>query len=474
MQRIPFWTLKVAAIILLFTAPAVAWAQAPAVSSEPVFDSPADGMWLAGGAALSPARYARPLPAAATPATIPPGWKTLVDKSLGYSLSVPADWLTIDLQGTDLVQMAGVLGGEAASLPLRRYLATPAGENLGVFAIEPDARELYARPPFPTFLNVTVTPLADDVSDEEWIALVETSIAALGKARLNSIELGTLNDLPVVRAAAVYEMSSQLNVLNAHLDLTVVRANGSAYALTIATRLSNVIAKQKVIDQIVGTFQPSLPAQARDGSQVQTAAGEEAAAATQTALSAIPRFWKPLVDRRLGYSLEVPFNWLTFDLQAGGLEGLAGLLGGEEAMQLLRDYLAAPAGENLGMLAVELDPEAIYEQPLFPMFLNVSMTPLAEEVDEEEWVALVEESIAALGQAQIESIALGTRSGLPVVRATAMVALGGPADGLTAHLDLTIVRAAGKVYTLTIATRPSAVRAKYLLIEQIVDSFKTE
>ena len=91
------------------------------------------------------------------------------------------------------------------------------------------------------------------------------------------------------------------------------------------------------------------------------------------------------------------------------------------------------------------------------MFLNVSVTPLAEEVDDEDWVALVEESIAALGQAQIESIALGTRSGQPVVRATAMVALGGPADGLSAHLDLTIVRAAGKVYTLTIATRPSAV-----------------
>ena len=193
---------------------------------------------------------------------------------------------------------------------------------------------------------LSVTPLADDVSDEEWIALVETSVAALGKVRLNSIELGTLNDLPVVRATAVYEMSSQLNVLNAHLDLAVVRANGTAYTLTIATRLSNVIAKQKMIDQIVGTFQPSLPAQARDGSQAQTVAGEEAAAATQTALSAIPRFWKPLVDRRLGYSLEVPFNWLTFDLQSVGLERLAGLLGGEEAMQLLRDYLAAPAGEK--------------------------------------------------------------------------------------------------------------------------------
>ena len=474
MQRIPFGTLMVAAIILLFTAPGVALAQAPAVSSEPAFDSRADGMWLARSAALSPARYARPLPAAATPATIPPGWKTLVDRTLGYSLSVPADWLTIDLQGVDLEQMAGVLGGEAASRPLRRYLATPPGDNLGVFAIEPDTRELYARPPFPTFLNVSVAPLADDVSDEEWIALVEASIAALGKVRLNSIERGTLNDLPVVRATAVYEMSSQLNVLNAHLDLTVVRANGTAYTLTIATRLSNVIAKQKMIDQIVGTFQPSLLAQARDLSQAQTPAGDGAAAPTQTALSAIPRFWKPLVDRRLGYSLEVPFNWLTFDLQSGDLERLAGLLGGEDAMQQLRDYLAAPAGESLGLLAVEQDPGAIYEQPPFPMFLNVSVTSLAEEVDDEEWVALVQESIAALDQAQVENIELGTRNGLPVVRAAAMVALGEPVNGLTAHLDLTIVRAGGTAYTLTIAMRPSAVGDKQLLIDQIVDSFRTE
>lgn len=474
MQRIPLWTITVAAIILLFTAPGIALAQAPTVISEPAFDSRADGIWLGEGATLSPARHARSLPAAALPATAPPGWKTLVDRSLGYSLAVPADWQTLDLHGADLERMAGVLGGEVATRPLRRYLATPAGENLGLFAIEPDARELYARPPFPTFLNVSVAPLADDVSDEEWVALVERSISALGKVRLNSIELGTLNDLSAVRATAVYEMSSQLHVLNAHLDLTVVRANGTAYTLTIATRLSNVIAKQKVIDQIVGTFQPSLPAQASDRSQAQEPAGDGAAAPTQSALSAIPRFWKPLVDRRLGYSLEVPFNWLAFDLRSGDLERLTGLLGGEEAIQQLRDYLAAPAGESLGLLAVEQDPEALYEQPPFPMFLNVSVTSLAEAVDDEEWLALVEESIAALGQAQIESIAPGTRNGLPVVRATARVALGGPVNGLTAHLDLTIVRAAGKVFTLTIATRPSAVRAKYLLIEQIADSFRTE
>lgn len=474
MQRTPLRTITVAAIILLFTAPGIALAQAPTVVSEPSFDSHADGIWLAGGAALAPSRFGRSLPAAAAPATAPTGWKTLVDRSLGYSLAVPAEWLTLDLHGADLEQMAGVLGGEVAAQPLRRYLATPAGENLGLFAIEPDAREIYARPPFPTFLNVSVAPLADDVSNEDWVALVERSISALGKVRLNSIELGTLNELPVVRATAVYEMSSQLHVLNAHLDLTVVRANGTAYTLTIATRLSNVIAKQKMIDQIVGTFQPILPAQATDRSQAQTPAGDGAAAPMQTALSAIPRFWKPLVDRRLGYSLEVPFNWLSFDLQSGDLERLAGLLGGEEATQKLRDYLAAPAGEKLGLLAVEQDPEEIYEQPPFPMFLNVSVTPLAEEVDDDEWVALVEESIAALGQAKIESIALGTRNGLPVVRATARVALGGPVNGLTAHLDLTIVRAGGMAYTLAIATRPSAVKARHLLIEQIVDSFRTE
>ena len=33
MQRIPFWTLKVAAIFLLFAAPGVALAQAPEVNS---------------------------------------------------------------------------------------------------------------------------------------------------------------------------------------------------------------------------------------------------------------------------------------------------------------------------------------------------------------------------------------------------------------------------------------------------------
>ena len=34
----------------------------------------------------------------------------------------------------------------------------------------------------------------------------------------------------------------------------------------------------------------------------------------------IPAGWKRIEDDRLGYSLAVPFSWLTFDLHSGALE----------------------------------------------------------------------------------------------------------------------------------------------------------
>ena len=37
----------------------------------------------------------------------------------------------------------------------------------------PDPSELFARPPFPTFLNVSVAHFPDGVTDEQWVALVE-------------------------------------------------------------------------------------------------------------------------------------------------------------------------------------------------------------------------------------------------------------------------------------------------------------
>ena len=91
----------------------------------------------------------------------------------------------------------------------------------------------------------------------------------------------------------------------------------------------------------------------------------------------IPTGWKRIEDDRLGYSLAVPFPWITFDLQSGLLDPIASMLGGEEAVDLLREFLNSPEGANIGILAIEPDISQLFARPPFPMFLNVSVAPLS-------------------------------------------------------------------------------------------------
>ena len=288
----------------------------PAVLTEPSTAPPPEETWLTGVSESVANRTNSPLPAPDSAAPIPPGWKAILDESLGYSLAVPANWLTFDLQAGDLDRITSMLGGRAASQQLRQYMAGPAGETLGVLAVEADPSELFARPPFPSFLNVSVAHFPDDVTDDQWVALVEESISALGEVRIESVKLGTLNELPVVRAIAAYQLGGQGTGLTAHLDITIVRVDQAAYTLTIATRLSNALAKRLVIHQIVQSFRSVLPEEADAPESAPTQAGDEAGAqpgsATSVPAANVPRFWIPIVDARLGYSLAVPFNWLTF------------------------------------------------------------------------------------------------------------------------------------------------------------------
>ena len=432
--------------------------------------------WLAGVPASVANRSYSSLPEPLSAAAIPPGWKELVDESLGYSLAVPANWLTFDLQSGELDRIASMIGGRAASQQLRNYMATPAGEDLGLLAVDPDPSELFARPPFPTFLNVSVTQFPDGVTDDQWVALVEESISALGESRIESVRLGTLNQLSTVRAAAVFQLGGRGAGLTAHLDIAILRADKAAYTLVIATRLSNALAKRIVIHQIVQSFRPLSTDQASAAEPEQTPSGDDGQPGSSTSSSAanLPRFWIPIVDARLGYSLAVPFNWLAFDLQAGDLDQATGLLGDESATQQLQTFLHTPAGENLGVFAVESDPESMYSVPFFPTFLIVSTAPLPDDLTDEEWFALAEKSIPSWGDAQLITVETGTSNGLPVIRAVAAIRLGDPSHLLTAHLDITILRANQTGYLLAIASRPDAAAANQPVIEQIVDSFRVE
>ena len=478
MYRSRLLAMTAALSILLIVAPAPLSAQelSPATRSEPATASLPELTWLTGLPASVANPSISPLPAPVSTAPFPPGWKPIVDESLGYSLAVPANWLAFDLQTGDLDLIAAMLGGRAASQQLRHFMAASAGANLGLLAVDPDPTELFARPPFPTFLNVSVTQFPDGVTDEQWVALVEDAISALGEARIESVRLSTLNELPVVRAAAVYQLGGRGAGLTAHLDITIVRADQATYTLVIATRLSNALAKRIVIHQIVQSFRPLLPEQEAAAEPAQSPAGEDGQPGSSTSAPAanLPRFWIPIVDARLGYSLAVPFNWLTFDLQGGDPDRATGLLGGETATQQLKTILDSPAGANLGVFAVEPDPESLYTVPIFPTFLIVSTAPLADDVTNEEWLALAEESVAAWGDTQLITFEKGTRNDFPAIRAAATIRLGDQSQRLTAHLDITFLRANNTAYLITVAARPEVAGANQPVVEQIFDSFRVD
>ncbi len=478
MYRSRLLDLTVALLFSMIVIPGPLSAQelSPATRSAPATASLPEPTWLTGLPASVANRSDSQQPAHVSTTQFPSGWKPVVDESLGYSLAVPANWLAFDLRTGDLDLIAAMLGGRAASQQLRQYMGTPAGENLGLLAVDPDPGELFARPPFPTFLNVSVTQFPGGVTDEQWVTLVEDAISALGEARIESVRLSTLNELPVVRAATVYQLGGRGAGLTAHLDITIVRADQAAYTLVIATRLSNALAKRIVIHQIVQSFRPVLPEQEAAAGPAQTPAAEEGQSPSSASAPAanLPRFWIPIVDGRLGYSLAVPFDWLTFDLQAGDLDQMTGLLGGETATQQLKTILDSPAGANLGVFAVEPDPESLYTVPIFPTFLIVSTAPLAGEVTDEEWLALAEKSVAAWGDTQLITVEKGTRNGLPAVRVAAAIRLGDQLQRLTAHLDITFLRAGNTAYVIAIAARPEIAAASQPVIEQIFDSFRVD
>ena len=202
-----------------------------------------------------------PVPPTVTPApepivTIPRGWKAVMDERLGYSLAVPATWLTFDLQSGDLDRVAGMLGGPTAAKQLNDFLSTPAGKNLGVLGVEPDMSQLFASPPFPMFLNVSIAPLADDLSEEALIAFVERAAGQFGDAELTSVKPGTINNLPGLQVVAAADLTDLGVAVTARLVVTALRANNTAYILVIGTRPEAAGAKQATIDQIVGTFRP--------------------------------------------------------------------------------------------------------------------------------------------------------------------------------------------------------------------------
>lgn len=208
--------------------------------------------------ATTPVPAPTPTPTAEPAIQIPGGWKRVEDDRLGYSLAVPFTWLTFDLHSGAVGPIAGLLGGDMAVEILSEFLDTPEGNSFGILAIEPDPRQLFANPPFPMFLNVSVVPLSEDITAQQLVSFLQDSAEELNEVELLSLLTGSLNGLPALQAAVIADLRGLGYDISPYIVITVLRTKETAYILTIAARAQSAANKQPLIEQIVATFRPDV------------------------------------------------------------------------------------------------------------------------------------------------------------------------------------------------------------------------
>ena len=233
MQCRRFWSIAIALLILLTAATGYASAQAATPSAT---------------ATPTPLPSPPPTSAADPDVQIPAGWKQIEDDRLGFSLAVPFTWLTFDLHSGALDPIAGLLGGKIATDFLREFLDSPEGKNLGILAIEPDITQLFANPPFPPFLNVSTAPWPEDLTAEHLVSFIQNSAENLAEVQVHSVMTGAVNGMPALRAVVTANLSGMGFDIAPYVVVTVLRANQTAYILTVATRVQTAAVKQPLIE----------------------------------------------------------------------------------------------------------------------------------------------------------------------------------------------------------------------------------
>jgi hypothetical protein len=201
-----------------------------------------------------------PAPPTATPApeprvSIPNGWTKVENERLGYSFAVPRGWSVFDLQSGQLSQIMRFVSPEAAQ-QVDEALTGPGGENAGHLGIQ---LAIFSNPPIAAMTGVGIFPnLDDDISSEslvEWLTEQLQSLPLPVPVEVQSLEAGTTNNLPSIKGVASADLASQ-GLFNAHIVITALRANDTAYILIVAVPDNQAKNRQQEINLIVGTFRP--------------------------------------------------------------------------------------------------------------------------------------------------------------------------------------------------------------------------
>ena len=201
--------------------------------------------------------------------TVPQGWSTIVNDRLGYTLAVPHEWMIFDLQSDQLSQVLRSVDPGAAD-QLEDAVNGPGGEYAGHLAVEVTT---LAKQPLAALAGVGIFPnLDDDISSESLVDWLGKQLAILPlpvPVEIQSLEASTINNLPSIQGIASADLSSQ-GLFNAHLVMTALRTNDTAYILLIATREEDAGSKLPLINQIISTFQPMAAASIAMGTPTET------------------------------------------------------------------------------------------------------------------------------------------------------------------------------------------------------------
>ncbi|MCY3899754.1 MAG: APA family fibronectin-binding glycoprotein [Caldilineaceae bacterium] len=201
----------------------------------------------------TPAPTATPAPEPKV--SIPSGWAAVKNDRLGYSFAVPRGWSVFDLQSGQLSQIMRFVSPDAAK-QVDDALTGPGGENAGHLAVQ---LAIFSRPPIAAMAGVGIFPgLDDDISSERLVEWLEKQLEGLPlpiPVEVKSLEAGTTNNLPSISGVATADLASQ-GLFDAHITITALRANDTAYILVVAVPQNQVQNRANEIKAIVGTFRP--------------------------------------------------------------------------------------------------------------------------------------------------------------------------------------------------------------------------
>ena len=182
-------------------------------------------------------------------------WSKVMNERLGYSFAVPRGWSVFDLQSGQLSQIMRFVSPEAAQ-QVDDALTGPGGEYAGHLGVQ---LAIFSRPPIAALAGVGIFPnLDDDISSDRLVTWLESQLESLPlpiPVEVQSLEAGTTNNLPSIQGVASADLASQ-GLFDAHIVITALRANDTAYILIVAVPENQVSNRQAEINAIVGTFRP--------------------------------------------------------------------------------------------------------------------------------------------------------------------------------------------------------------------------